>query len=403
MNRLRIAFVVADEGIPIHGSKGASVHAQEMIRAFHALGHEVFVFAARRGDALTELPAHLTEVQVPSEIATAPDQKRRLREAHAMRLSDAISAALVSAHSRAPFDLIYERYSLFSTAGVRASERLAIPLALEVNSPLVLEQQRYRKLAHVAEAEAIERTAFSRAACVFAVSEEVARYCETHGARPGASQVLPNGVDAERFRPRVDDEVRAPHSGFVVGFSGSLKPWHGIDVLMQAFVLLAAAAPESSLLVAGRGPLGDWLDGFSAGAGLSDRVTQAGWVGHDRLPAVLRSMDVAVAPYPALEDFYFSPLKLYEYMAAGLPVVASRLGQLERVIEHGHNGLLVEAGEPDAIATALMMLRNDPALRAQMANAARQTALGHSWIRNAQAVTGRLCPSEAVAGAEVVR
>jgi glycosyltransferase involved in cell wall biosynthesis len=91
-------------------------------------------------------------------------------------------------------------------------------------------------------------------------------------------------------------------------------------------------------------------------------------------------MDAAVAPYPALANFYFSPLKVYEYLAAGLPVVASRLGQLERLVEHGVTGLLVPPENAAALADALERLQGDGALRARLGQAARARVLrDHTW------------------------
>jgi len=91
-------------------------------------------------------------------------------------------------------------------------------------------------------------------------------------------------------------------------------------------------------------------------------------------------MDVCVAPYPRLARFYFSPLKVYEYMAAGLPVIASKVGQLAELIEDGVNGLLYPPNNPSALATALDRLRCAPEVRARLGRAARATVLrDHTW------------------------
>src|SRR5207245_4134920 len=98
------------------------------------------------------------------------------------------------------------------------------------------------------------------------------------------------------------------------------------------------------------------------------------------VPGLLASMDVAVAPYPALANFYFSPLKVYEYMAAGLPIVASRVGQLEHLIESEVTGLHVTPGDVAALADALERIKCELHLRARVGQAARTKVIrDHSW------------------------
>jgi glycosyltransferase involved in cell wall biosynthesis len=91
-------------------------------------------------------------------------------------------------------------------------------------------------------------------------------------------------------------------------------------------------------------------------------------------------MDVAVAPYPASADFYFSPLKVYEYMAAGLPVVASAVGQLQELLQDGVNGTLVPPGNPAALAIALERLHGDEGLRRRLGQTGREKVVSeHAW------------------------
>ena len=117
-----------------------------------------------------------------------------------------------------------------------------------------------------------------------------------------------------------------------------------------------------------------------AARGLREAALFTGAVAPHQVPGLLASMDVAVAPYPKLANFYFSPLKVYEYMAAGLPVVASRIGQLTQVLRHEETGLLCPPGDAAALAAALERLRCDPALRKRLGAAARATALKkHTW------------------------
>ena len=104
-----------------------------------------------------------------------------------------------------------------------------------------------------------------------------------------------------------------------------------------------------------------------------------GAVAPDAIPGLLASMDIAVAPYPPLAHFYSSPLKVYEYMAAGLPIVASRIGQVGEIIQDGVTGLLVAPGDSAAFTKALIRLQNDPELRQQLGANARESVSEHTW------------------------
>jgi glycosyltransferase involved in cell wall biosynthesis len=165
-----------------------------------------------------------------------------------------------------------------------------------------------------------------------------------------------------------------------VGFVGTLKPWHGVDALIRAF---AQASPEMAgarLLIVGDGPERAGLEQLGATLGINVHYT--GSVEPDAVPGLVASMDVCVAPYPRLKIFYFSPLKLFEYMAAGRAVIAARTGQVAQVLTHGHDGLLYAAGDERALADAIVRLSGDPGLRAELgANARNTVEARYTWDR----------------------
>ncbi|OLE30823.1 MAG: hypothetical protein AUI36_30040 [Cyanobacteria bacterium 13_1_40CM_2_61_4] len=134
------------------------------------------------------------------------------------------------------------------------------------------------------------------------------------------------------------------------------------------------------MLLVGDGPARAAVCADLSARGLAGVVHCTEAVAPHEVPGLLTSVDAAVAPYPQATGFYFSPLKVYEYLAAGRAVVASRVGQLETVIRHEVNGLLCPPGDAAALATALEHLRREPALRARLGRAARATVLRqHTW------------------------
>ena len=394
----RIAYVTADRGIPVFGEKGASIHIREMINAFSQNGDDVTLFAGRIGANHVTLDANLVKVRANGGLsAIAQDLegtgRQQAKEEYALLLSDAAIEAICAEHRRARFDFIYERYGLFSTAGVGAAKMLGIPCFLEVNSPLVLEQQKYRQLSNYKAAKRVEFVQFSQADVIGCVSNEVAEYVLANGGRCDQVLVIPNAVDTFKFTPDIEPRVLTEAaSRTVIGFSGSLKPWHGVDVLMRAFAALLQKGNPVHLLIIGDGPLRPWIEGFAAGADISQHVTITGWVQHEDLPSWLTAVDIAVAPYPRVENFYFSPLKLAEYMAAGRCVVASDIGQITQLIADGVNGRLVVPGDIDHLVYSIERLRALPGEREKLGQHARSAACGRTWQVTAERVTDLCTP-----------
>ncbi|MDN5687807.1 MAG: glycosyltransferase family 4 protein [Brachybacterium sp.] len=386
---MRIAYILLDPGIGVFGTKGASVHVQEVIRALRADGHQVTVFCTRTDD------------QVPADLADLDVRRRRLPKGSGAERERAVaeaSAAIAAEIAAEGFDLAYERYSLFSDALVRLAAPATgapTPGILEVNAPLIEEQRRHRHLHDESAAQAATRAQLQSAQVVSCVSETVAAWTRGQGASAERVVVTPNGVNTARITPREQTPSAAavnpvgpvspvsPERLVTVGFVGTLKPWHGTDLLLRA---LARTRGPLRLDICGTGPQQAELQQLAAELGMHERVTFRGAVAPELVPEVLRGFDIATAPYPVGEH-YFSPLKVYEYLAAGVPVIASAIGTLPDVLRHGELGVLVEPGDVDALATALDDLAGDPARRARLGRAARETAVAeHDWRSRCRAL-----------------
>jgi glycosyltransferase involved in cell wall biosynthesis len=393
---MRIAYVCTDPGVPAFGCKGASVHVQAVLEALARRGDEVhLVTVAGRGRP----PSRLAGVRVhhlPLAAATnAAERERRVREADA-----GASDALNGLHSSLGIDLVYERYSLWGGAAMEWAAANGVASLLEVNAPLVEEQASHRVLVDRRGAEDAAFRALSSAGAVLCVSHAVASWARGRVGATDRIHVLANGVDTRRVTPAGRPAAPAAGTPFAVGFVGTLRPWHGVPTLADAFAALVASDPTYRLLVVGDGPLAEDLRMRVEASGFRPQVELTGAVPPDRVPDLLRRMDLAVAPYPPIDDFYFSPLKIYEYLAAGLPVVASNVGDLSGVLDGGRLGVLTEPGDPTALAQAIASLRADPARRGQMSRDGRRHVVEHhDWAQVvetslAQATVGTL-PAEA--------
>jgi glycosyltransferase involved in cell wall biosynthesis len=359
---VRIAYVCADPGISALGDKGASVHLRSLAGALARRGHSVGLLS-RRLDGANPPPPGVTLAQLPDGALT-----QLLRDWRC--------------------EVVLERYSLSAETIQETCRTLGIAHVLEVNSPLVDEAARYRGLRDVDIWRARERSILSAADAVVAVSPSVRAHAIRSGVAPDRAVIVHNGVDLEPFESVTGEPVRQRYqlgNARVVGFAGSLKAWHGVDLLLRAARRIDT---DVRVLIVGNGPERGKLEALANELRIADRVVFTGAVPHRAIPEHLAAMTVAAAPYRRQTDFYFSPLKIVEYLAAGLPVVASEQGDLAHLV--GRAGLMVSPDDAVELAVALDTVLGDPALQRAMHVAARRHAVGMTWDAAAAQVEAAL-------------
>jgi glycosyltransferase involved in cell wall biosynthesis len=241
--------------------------------------------------------------------------------------------------------------------------------------------------------ERFERLNLAAAERVFVVSE-VERQNLLRANVPAEKIIVnPNGVDTEVFRPgggaAVRRELGISEDETVAGFVGTFGPWHGVLTLAEAIASLPADAGMRFLLI-GAGRFREEVEQIIRKAGKEPQVIFAGHVDHQKVPPLLDACDILLSPHVPLEDgsdFFGSPTKLFEYMAMGKGIVASRLGQIGNVLTHEETALLVEPGNVKELIAATIRLANSTELRARLGAAARRAAVErHTWKQNAQRV-----------------
>ena len=393
---MKILYLCMDRGISLTKHNGATAHMRSLVRAFEQLGHDLLVMTPSDGDyaaigaPVTRIPAPelltnlLNEVDLPVPRPQREQRRKEKRVAHALGhiWNNVIAEQEVEREiERFQPDFVFELYSPFGVAGVMTCNRLGVPHVLNVHAPLAWEGATFRSQALQEAAEYLETIAFMRAERIIANSSQMRDELVAAGVDPRRIYVVVNGVDLDLFSS--DGKInRVGNAGdIVVGFSGSLKAWHGIDVLTAAF-RKAARDPRMHLLVVGDGPLRTEVARLASD--LPGRVTQTGALPLDAVPPWIRGMDIAVAPYPPLEPFYFSPLKILDAMACGVPNVASDIGQIPDLLRDGETGILVPPGDVDALAEALVRFADDPELRNRIGKAAMAEANEqHAWTSRA--------------------
>ncbi|MEW6737060.1 MAG: glycosyltransferase family 4 protein [Acidobacteriota bacterium] len=288
---------------------------------------------------------------------------------------------------------LYQRYSRFSWAGVALSYLTGIPLALEYNGSEVWIGRYWDEVTMLWLLRRFERVNLLAADLIFVTSEADHRNLLRAGIESARIIVNPNGVNPEIFKP-TGKSVELPNQlsirkRIIVGFVGTFGPWHGVLTLAAAIIRIGRQADCHFLLI-GEGKERAEFERRISVAGLADLVTLVGQVNHHEVPGYLDICDILVSPHVPMEDgseFFGSPTKLFEYMAMEKAVIASRLGQIADIIEDQISGLLVEPGNADALAEAIIKLSHDQMKRISLGKQARlRVCANYLWQHNAARV-----------------
>jgi glycosyltransferase involved in cell wall biosynthesis len=368
---VRLLYVASDQAVP--GHTGGSVHVLEVARGLAARGHEVHA-AVRPGRGLPER----------EERGGVTWHRIRWSPPHRFfrfRAAPGVEALLASLRP----DALMERYYNFGGEGITAAARQGVPSLLEVNSPVV---DHPGSLKGALDALAVvrpmrryrERLCRQASALVAPIPEIVPDFARAK------TEIVTWGANVDSFRPdRRSPEVRRdlgiPEGSVVALFSGSFRPWHGVHVFEEAARRLSDRRDLFFLLAGGP----------EAGEGRGYPGRRLGSVSYERMPDILGAADIGVAPYDTARlrqlslGFYWSPLKIFESMATGLPTVTIPRPPLTEIVRDGREGVFFREGDADDLARAIASLADAPERRAALGRSARLRVVErYSWARHCE-------------------
>ncbi len=420
-----VALLVDDAPTPERPLRGGGVYLRtdfwSPIISGGSYGHTCYVARelARRTDRFTAFLGHafplLDTLGVHQVIPPPPGPEGA--ETTIIRASSHYYPMLRTAVEALAPAYIYERLCLGNYCGARLSRELGIPYIIEYNGSEVsmfrtFEGKRYSYEGLYIKAE---QAAFRQATLISVVSEVIKDSLVDRGVDPEKILVNPNGADLDAYRPPSDAtkrallrELKLDTGDCVVGFTGTFGGWHGIDVLAAAIPEICRRAPGVRFLLIGDGNFRQLVTDAIAKHQLQDRVLSVGRVPQEEGARLLGACDIFVSPHNAhMVDsrFFGSPTKLFEYMAVGGGIVATRLEQIGEVLTpsfdakaldaHAPIGaaraVLCEPGSVEEFVDAVVFLAGQPAIRQQLGRNARAAVERHySWSRHVEKLWQRL-------------
>jgi glycosyltransferase involved in cell wall biosynthesis len=383
----RLLYLCLDPGVPLGGTKGAAIHVAEMKRACAALGVRVTTLA-RTIEPGVAPDNHVIPVRVWTRHLRRVGPARELRDlAELPALRRVVSRGINGVRPT----LVYERYSRFHAIGGEAARAASLPHVLEVNAPLAFEAARFRDGRLTRVARHYEERAWRETDLVVVPSTAMAEAVREVGQHNVL--VVPNAVDTDRFRPRPRDEKLRLELGirdqFVLAFVGSVRPWHDLRTVVTA---LSGLPPDLrvSLLVIGNGPARQ--DALQLAQRLSVRCVCVDAVPHHEVPRYLATADAAIASLGAnVELEYFSPLKVTEYLAMGVPSIVACAGDLRLLVDNGV-ALGYAPGDADDLRGVITLLAEDVQLQERLRREGVEFARQRTWQAAAEEILGRMAP-----------
>lgn len=380
---MNILYILADRGHDLTVNHGYRIHVLKILEWLQKIGNNTFLITINENKVI---PDFFNYKSIPHKYALLVH-----KIVPYMGVVDSLNVfkTSINVHRKWHFDIVHERYGLYSYGGWLTAKILKLPYVLEVNAPIIDEKKLFGPPLTGPQRKSAE---FSSKAClrfadhIITVSNNLKQHLvDEYKLDNNKISVLPNAAATELFSQEFDKNKIKQNLGvssdIIIGYLGTLQPWYGIENLLYAFDIVNKQYQNVQLLIIGDGQARSELEMIVDKLSLKGKITFLGNVEHSRVPELLSVVDIAVAPFRNIPTgFYGSAMKVFEYMAAGKAIVASKIGQIGDVLDDHKTAILVEPGNIDDLAQGMVLLVQNSRLRMELGITAQKEAqMKYSW------------------------
>ncbi|MES2680998.1 MAG: glycosyltransferase family 4 protein [Bacteroidota bacterium] len=391
---MKIIYYSSHPQLRLKAHSGPGTHMRETISALTALGHEVFPVIM--GDELHGDTVAAGAIAKPSQMRSLIKWFipkiiwRTLKEIQLLRTDDMAARLLEKKIDEINPDLVYERGAYLQLSGVRVVKVKGITHFMELNAPFIDEVRDFEQAGTLLlrKAKRAEKMQVQSPDLVYVVSSALKSYYASFTKQPEKILVVPNSVNPDYLkvntvaRQGLMDEYNL-HNKKIIGFVGSIFPYHGVDILIRAFSKIAREFADVTLLIVGDGIILNDLKDLSRREQMDERILFAGSRAHSEVFTWIDMMDICVM---AKSNWYGSPVKIFEYGAMGKGIVAPNTIPVKDVMENNVDGILIEPDEA-GLQKALKKLLEDNHLRETLAsNFKKKVLTTYTWKKTAERI-----------------
>lgn len=387
---MKIIYYSPHPNLNLSSPSGPGTHMREVIKGFESMGHEV-VSCILGGTEEADLQIDYSESGLKKFIKKLLPESiwQSMKDRRLIRFDRYAKKQLESLVEVEKPDMIYERGYYLMTSGVQVAEEHDITHAIELNAPYPEEKldmegaSLFVRLSHEKEKIQVTKTDL-----VVVVSSALKTYIqEKYDIEGDKILVVPNAVNPEKFRGVAYGSGRFPVSSTVIGFVGSIFPYHGVDKLIEGFAQLANEHEDLRLLIVGDGHVLASLKNLTAELGIEEKVIFTGNVVYEEVYTLISEMDICVM---ATSNWYGSPVKIFEYGIMNKAVIAPDNIPVNDVMVHEEHGLLCDDSRI-SLTNAMRRLVKDENLRLTLAaNFHDKVLKDHTWAQVSKKILNKM-------------